>query len=184
MEFGPRALGNRSILADPRGPDVRDRLNHLIKQREDFRPFAPSVLAADAAEHFDLPGPSRFMLETCRVISPLDLPAITHVDGSARPQTVSPEENPRFGGLLRAFRELTGCPLLLNTSFNIQGQPIVRTAEDALHTMAVAGLDFLVLGDHLVDRDGLPEHWRETLVQTALVPAVAAGRDNDLYTFV
>ena len=90
MEFGPRALGNRSILADPRGSDVRDRLNHLIKQREDFRPFAPSVLAAHAAEHFDLPGPSRFMLETCRVISPLNLPAITHVDGSARPQTVSP----------------------------------------------------------------------------------------------
>ncbi len=184
MEFGPRALGNRSILADPRSPDARDRLNTLVKQREDFRPFAPSVLADHAHEHFDLPHPSRFMLETCRVTSPLELPAITHADGSARPQTVSPAENPRFAELLEAFCQLTGCPMLLNTSFNIRGQPIVHTAENALLTMAVAGLDDLVLGDFLISREGLPRSWPEALAQARLITADAAGLPADLYSFV
>src|SRR6185295_6025739 len=120
MELGPRALGARSLLADPRDPGMRDRLNRLVKKREAFRPFAPSVLASHAGEHFDLGQASPFMLETCRVISPLGLPAVTHVDGSARPQTVEPETAPRFAALLEAFRRRTGCPLLVNTSFNVR----------------------------------------------------------------
>jgi transposase len=100
MEFGPRALGSRSIIADPRRPEMRDRINALVKMREAFRPFAPAVLESKAAEHFELDHPSPFMLETCQVISPLSLPAITHVDGSARAQTVNENSNPRFHALL------------------------------------------------------------------------------------
>ena len=110
MEFGPRALGARSILADPRGDTMQDRINSIIKQRESFRPFAPAVLEDRAAAHFDLDHPSRYMLETCQVKSPIKLPAITHVDGSARVQTVDGDTNPRFARLLRAFERLTGCP--------------------------------------------------------------------------
>ncbi len=161
MEFGPRALGARSILADPRRADARERLNRLIKKREDFRPFAPSVLLARAAEHFDLDRPSPFMLETCRVTSPLELPAVTHVDGSARPQTVDPATHPRYAALLVAFERRTGCPVLLNTSFNVAGEPIVCSPVDALFTAAEAGLDALVLEDFLIDRDAWPESWPE-----------------------
>ncbi len=125
MEFGPRALGSRSILADPRRPDIRDRINRMIKKREEFRPFAPSVLLQYAGRHFALDHPSPFMLETCPVRSELDLPAITHVDGSARPQTVDPRHAPRFVALLEAFYRRTDCPILLNTSFNVDGEPIV-----------------------------------------------------------
>src|SRR4029077_9218242 len=103
LELGPRALGARSLLADPRPPGIRERLNRVVKRREDFRPFAPSVLLSHAAEHFELDGPSPFMLETCRVRSPLGLAAVTHVDGSARPQTVDPATAPRFAALLEAF---------------------------------------------------------------------------------
>ena len=105
MELGPRALGARSLLADPRDPGMRDRLNHLVKKREAFRPFAPSVLLSHAAEHLDLDHPSPFMLETCRVTSRIPLPAVTHVDGSARPQTVDPEVAPRYAALLEPFTE-------------------------------------------------------------------------------
>src|SRR5205823_4204401 len=100
MEFGPRSLGSRSILADPRHPEMRDRINALVKMREAFRPFAPAVLQSKAHEHFDIDHPSPFMLETCQVISPIDLSAITHIDGSARVQTVTRETNPRFAALL------------------------------------------------------------------------------------
>jgi carbamoyltransferase len=156
MEFGPRALGARSILADPRGDSMRDRVNLLVKKRESFRPFAPSVLANRASEHFDLDHPSPFMLETCRVKSRLHLPAITHVDGSARVQTVDPEANIRFARLLVKFDECTGCPILLNTSFNLSDEPIVCTPEDALICFLRSGLDVLVLEDYLIDRSSVP----------------------------
>jgi carbamoyltransferase len=178
MEFGPRALGARSILADPRRPEIRDRINRLIKQRESFRPFAPSVLLDHAARHFALDHPSPFMLETCPVRSPLALPAITHVDGSARPQTVDPRRLPRFAALLAAFHRRSGCPLLLNTSFNVDGEPIVCTPEDALRSMAAARLDALVLGDHLVDLAAIPAAWADR------PPPPAAGIVDSTYTFI
>jgi carbamoyltransferase len=159
MEFGPRALGSRSILADPRQPHMRDRINELVKMREAFRPFAPAVLESAARDHFALDHPSPFMLETCKVTSPLALPAITHVDGSARVQTVSRDTNPRFAALLEAFHRRTGCPLLLNTSFNMRGEPIVCTAEDAILSFVRCGIDVLVVADFLLERSGLPPLW-------------------------
>lgn len=152
MEFGPRALGARSILADPRGENTQERINSMIKQRESFRPFAPAVLEERASLHFELDHPSRFMLETCRVESPLRLPAITHVDRSARVQTVDRATSPRFAKLLLAFERLTGCPILLNTSFNLNAEPIVCTPADALFCFLRSGLDALVLEDFLIDR--------------------------------
>ncbi len=189
MEHGPRALGHRSILANPLDPEIRDRLNRRTKKRESFRPFAPSVLAEAADVHFDLPHPSPFMLETYAVRSPIALPGITHVDGSARPQTVDPESSPRFAALLRAFSARTGCPILVNTSFNVADEPIVATPADALLTAADAGLDALVLGDFLVDGADLPAVWR------TLLPAwrerrrsgFSSGKSaisEELYTFV
>ena len=189
MEFGPRALGARSLLADPRDPGMRDRLNRLVKKREAFRPFAPSVLAAHAADHFDLDHPSPFMLETCRVISPLALPAITHVDGSARPQTVDPALAPRYAALLEAFRQRTGCPLLVNTSFNVRGEPIVCTPVDALLAMGNSGIDGLVLEDFLIDRSMLPATWSELIPlwierQRSPFARGTSAISEDLYTFV
>jgi len=192
LELGPRALGARSLLADPRDPEMRERLNRLVKKREAFRPFAPSVLAGHAAAHFDLgaPGhPSPFMLEACRVISPLDLAAVTHVDGSARPQTVDAAVAPRFAALLEAFHRRTGCPLLVNTSFNVRGEPIVATPVDALLCFASTGIDTLVLEDFVIDRDRLPPDWAD------LIPAwrqrsrsgfarQPSAVSEDLYTFV
>ena len=158
-EFGPRALGGRSIIADPRPADMRDRINASVKKRESFRPFAPSVLAEECAVHFDLPHPSPFMLETCQVVSPIDLPAITHVDGSARVHTVDDAENPRFAALLRHFQEHTGCPLLLNTSFNMRGEPIVNSAVDAIVSFVESSIDVLVLEDAVVDRAVVTPLW-------------------------
>ena len=155
MEFGPRALGARSILADPRGEKTQDRINSIIKQRESFRPFAPAVLEQRAADHFELDHPSQYMLETCQVKSPLKLPAITHVDGSARVQTVAEETNPRFARLLLTFERLTGCPILLNTSFNMNYEPIVCTPVDALICFIRSGLDTLVLEDFIIDRTAI-----------------------------
>lgn len=193
MEHGPRALGHRSILANPLDPEVRDRLNGRAKKREAFRPFAPAVLAARAAEHFALDHPSPFMLETCAVRSALALPGVTHIDGSARPQTVDPVDHPRFAALLAAFERRTGCPILVNTSFNVAGEPIVATPADALLAAADAELDALVLGDFLIDGGDLPAVWR------ALLPAWRERRrsgfsggalsstsaiSEELYTFV
>ena len=161
MEFGPRALGGRSILADPRGPQMRDRINAMVKMREAFRPFAPAVLEPKMAAHFDLSYSSPFMLETCKVISPIALPAITHVDGSARVQTVTADTNPRFFGLLEEFDKLTGCPILLNTSFNLRGDPIVLEPIDAIWTFAICDIDALVLEDHLIDRPPPSATWSE-----------------------
>lgn len=156
MEFGPRALGNRSILADPRDERMRDHINMLIKRREDFRPFAPVVIEEAAAEFFEIePGTEdryRHMLFTTRTRAAHRdrLGAVTHSDGSARVQVISKEANPRLWTLLTAFAARTGIPVLLNTSFNLRGQPIVRTPETAVDTFLRGGLDRLVIGDYVV----------------------------------
>jgi len=156
MEFGPRALGSRSILADPRAPDMRDRINALVKKREGFRPFAPAVTHEAAADYFDVePGDEdtyAHMLYVMQVKKPYreKLPAITHVDGSARAQTVSREHNPRFWTLLNEFGKIVGIPIVLNTSFNVRGQPIVCTPREAIDTFLFAQLDALVLGNHVL----------------------------------
>jgi carbamoyltransferase len=153
MEYGPRALGNRSFLADPRSDSIRDTINEKIKKRELFRPFAPSVKAEKASAYFRISQPSPFMT----IIVPVRedkrevIPAVTHVDGTARPQTVERAVNPRYWKLLDRFEALTGVPVLLNTSFNIQ-EPIVCTPDDALATFAGSGVDALVLGDCWVTR--------------------------------
>lgn len=156
MEFGPRALGCRSILADPREARMRDHINNLIKKREDFRPFAPVVTEADASTFFEI-GRGRerqyaHMLFTTRTRPEHRdrLGAVTHVDGTARVQAVGPDANPLLHGLLEAFGARTGMPVLLNTSFNMRGQPIVRTPREAVDTFLRAGLDRLVIGDHVV----------------------------------
>ncbi|AXE95985.1 MULTISPECIES: carbamoyltransferase family protein [Paraburkholderia] len=186
MEFGPRALGSRSIIADPRRPEMRDRINALVKMREAFRPFAPAVLEDKAAEHFELDHPSPFMLETCQVISPLSLPAITHVDGSARVQTVSEQSNPRFHALLAEFDRLTGCPILLNTSFNMRGDAIVLDPVDAVWCFVVSDIDALVIGDYIVDRGFKLETWnklKEIFTARAAKKRVAPESVN-VYTFL
>jgi carbamoyltransferase len=159
MEFGPRALGARSIIADPRRDEMRDRINALVKMREAFRPFAPAVLVEAASEHFDLDHPSPFMLETCQVKSSIRLPAITHVDGSARVQTVDARVSPRFHALITEFDRRTGCPILLNTSFNLRGEPIVCSPTDALLCFLRSDIDCLVLEDFIIDRAGVPAAW-------------------------
>ncbi len=184
MEFGPRALGARSILADPRAPDLRERLNRLVKRREAFRPFAPSVLRADAAEHFALGHASPFMLHTCPVRSSIALPAVTHVDGSARPQTVDPATAPRFAGLLSAFKRRTGCAVLLNTSFNVRDEPIVCTPADALACFAGTEIDALVLEDFVIDRAAFPDAVRVAAVRRAAWQARERAISAVLYTFV
>ena len=183
MEFGPRALGGRSILASPLDPTMRDRLNRVVKKREAFRPFAPSVVLAEAGRHFELEGASPFMLEVCRVSSQLALPAVTHVDGSARPQTVDPESQPRFGRLLAAFFARTGCPMLVNTSFNVADDPIVCTPADAILTLAIAGLDLLVLEDFVLERDARIAAL-ELLVRAWDTRRSPRTLNDALYTFV
>lgn len=156
LEFGPRALGNRSILADPRDPGMRDHINGMIKQREDFRPFAPVVTVEDASTYFEIrPGTEyqyAHMLFTTRTRAPYRslLGAVTHVDGTARVQTVDRDDNPLLWQLLNAFKRHTGIPVLLNTSFNLKGQPIVATPQSAIDTALAGGLDRLVLGDYLL----------------------------------
>lgn len=187
MEIGPRALGARSLLADPRDPEMRDRLNRAVKRRQAFRPFAPSVLASRAALHFDLDRPAPFMTETCAVRSPLALPAVTHVDGSARPQTVDPAAAPRFAALLEAFERRTGCPVLLNTSFNLRGEPIVRSPADALSCFARTAIDTLVIEDQVIDREALPDGWPRLLEVWeggGRRGPGAGGVGESLYTFV
>lgn len=183
MEWGPRALGNRSILGDPRDPEMQKKLNLKIKYREGFRPFAPSVLAEDAEEYFGLEGAaSPYMLLVAPVQearrNPLpdgyedmemwqrlyhqrsDIPAVTHVDYSARIQTVHKETNPRYHQLLRAFKERTGCGLVVDTSFNVRGEPIVCTPEDAYRCFMRTEMDHLVIGNHLFSKADQPA-WSE-----------------------
>ena len=172
MEFGPRALGARSILADPRSPEMQKTLNLKVKYRESFRPFAPSVLREDATDWFELDTDSPYMLLVADValdkrISMTDeqqalfginklnvprstIPAVTHVDYSARVQTVHADTNPRYHALLSAFKSLTGCPVLVNTSFNVRGEPIVCTPEDAFRCFMGTELDLLVAGNVIV----------------------------------
>jgi carbamoyltransferase len=153
MELGPRALGNRSILADPRTIAMRDRVNR-VKRREPWRPLAPAVLEERATEYFELRGPSRFMLFACQVRPAARdrVAAIVHVDGSARPQTVAQATNPRLHQLISAFDRITGIPMVLNTSFNDAGEPIVCAPQDAVRTFLATGMDMLVLGDFVVQR--------------------------------
>jgi len=175
MEFGPRALGNRSILGDPRSAKMQSVMNQKIKFREDFRPFAPACLEERMSEYFDLDRPSPYMLLVApvqeRLRIPLrgderelelqewtrrersELPAITHVDYSARVQSVTAESNPHFHKLLSAFDELTGCPVLINTSFNVRGEPIVCTPEDAYRCFMRTEMDYLVLGPFLLAKE-------------------------------
>jgi carbamoyltransferase len=178
MEYGPRALGARSIIADARRPDMQRNLNLRIKFRESFRPFAPAVLAEHAADWFDLEGDSPYMLFTAPVrrerrlevaddgargLEQLNtarstVPAVTHVDWSARLQTVHRETNPRFHALLERFHRRTGCPVVINTSFNIRGEPIVCTPEDAFRCFMGTGLDMLVVENCVLYKEAQDEH--------------------------
>lgn len=151
-EFGPRALGNRSILADPRSPDMKNRINMHIKRRESFRPFAPSVIAEYASEYFELDRCSPYMLLVTSVKKSMRkiISAVTHVDGTARVQTVSKETNTLFYQLLMKFYKLTGVPILLNTSFNADGEPIVESPDDAVRSFINCNLDLLAIGNYIV----------------------------------
>lgn len=183
MEFGPRALGNRSIVGDARSPRMQSVMNLKIKHRESFRPFAPAVLEERAGEYFELDRPSPYMLLTAPVRrerrlpaqgderglpvtawvnrARSDLPAITHVDWSARLQTVSRHTNPRFHGILQAFEALTGCAVIINTSFNVRGEPIVCTPEDAYRCFMRTEMDALAMGDLVLRKEAQPP-WRES----------------------
>ena len=175
MEFGPRALGGRSILADPRSEKIQKELNLKIKFRESFRPFAPSVLREEVNNWFELNYDSPYMLLVSDVkkdkqitmseedkklfgieklnIKRSSIPAITHVDYSARIQTVHKETNPRYYNLINEFKKITGCPVLVNTSFNVRGEPIVCSIEDAFNCFMGTNLDILVLEDFILFKD-------------------------------
>lgn len=175
MEFGPRALGNRSILGDPRSPSMQSVLNLKVKFRESFRPFAPSVLREDVAQWFEIDTDSPYMLMVADVVKDRrkymtaeqqqlfgidklniprsDIPAVTHVDYSARIQTVSAETNPRYHALISAFKERTGCPVLVNTSFNVRGEPLVSTPEDAFRCFMGTGIEVLVVGNCYLSKE-------------------------------
>lgn len=156
MEFGPRALGARSIIADPRGEEMRSRINALVKKREDFRPFAPAVEADSASTYFDIAEGDTSLYEYMLCVTQVrpayreQLPAITHVDGSARVQTVSEASGGKFWRLLKAFGARSGLPMVLNTSFNVRGQPIVCSEREAVETFISAGLDALAIGNFVV----------------------------------
>ena len=152
MEFGPRALGNRSILASPLLGDMPDRLNRRVKFREPFRPFAPIVIAEKCPEYFEDTLESPYMLVADQVRTSAGIPAVTHVDGSARIQTVAASQNPEIHELLLAFESLTGCPLLVNTSFNVRGEPIVCCVDDALDCFFKTDLDVLVIGRFMLKK--------------------------------
>jgi carbamoyltransferase len=175
MEFGPRALGGRSILGDPRSPAMQKTLNLKVKYRESFRPFAPSVLREDVADWFDLDGDSPYMLLVADVRENLrremtveeqalfgidklnvprsSIPAVTHVDYSARIQTVHADTNPRYHALISRFKALTGCPVVVNTSFNVRGEPIVCTASDAFRCFMGSEIELLVVGNCLLRKE-------------------------------
>lgn len=175
MEFGPRALGGRSIIADPRSPTLQKQLNLKVKYRESFRPFAPSVLREDVSEWFDIETDSPYMLLVTEVAKSKQLsmtpeqeqlfgieklnvprsqiPAITHVDYSARVQTVHEKTNPKYHQLISTFKELTGCPVLVNTSFNVRGEPIVCTPEDAFNCLMGTDIEFLVVGNAVMRKE-------------------------------
>ena len=175
MEFGPRALGNRSIIADPRSPFMQKQLNLKIKYRESFRPFAPSILKEHTSNWFEFEKDSPYMLLVANVkkekrreitesekklfgieklnISRSDIPAITHIDYSARIQTVEENINPIYYDLIKRFYELTGCPLIVNTSFNVRGEPIVCNPKDAFNCFMGTELDVLIIGNFLLTKE-------------------------------
>ena len=175
MEYGPRALGSRSILGDARNPEMQKKMNLKIKYREGFRPFAPSVLEEDIANYFELDRPSPYMLLVIPVngdrLLPLpedyhsmelyeklyhlrsDIPAVTHIDYSARIQSVNKVVNPRYWTLINEFKKLTGYGVIINTSFNVRGEPIVCTPEDAYRCFMRTEMDYLVIGNHLFAKD-------------------------------
>lgn len=154
MEIGPRALGNRSILADPTNPGMKDKINAEVKHREAYRPFAPSAIVEESKTYFDIEVETPFMLKVCQVRKQYQarLPAITHVDGSARLQTVNREINPRYHRLISEFGKLSGIPVVLNTSFNIMGEPIVESPIQAIRCFYSTGLDVLAIGDFIVTK--------------------------------
>jgi len=183
MEFGPRALGGRSIIGDPRSQAMQSVMNLKIKYRESFRPFAPSVLEERVSDYFGIDRPSPYMLlvapvnEDLRIemtdeqndlfgieklnIAKSEIPAVTHVDYTARIQTVSRDTNPRYYDLLKKFEETTGCPILVNTSFNVRGEPIVCTPEDAYRCFMRTEMDFLALGNYLLSKAEQPAWERD-----------------------
>jgi carbamoyltransferase len=166
MEWGPRSLGSRSILADARNEENWKRVNLKIKFRESFRPFAPACLAEKASEWFDIDRESPYMLHVCQVREGKGIPAVTHVDGSARLQTVTRDAHAEFYDLLAEFDRQTGCPVLINTSFNVRGEPIVCNPEDAYKCFMRTNMDLLVLGNHILRKQDQPDFsedvdWRE-----------------------
>ena len=154
MEFGPRALGNRSILSDPRSAENRDRVNDAVKFRENWRPFAPSVMAEKAHLYFSDFKPSPYMILSfwADKSRASQIPAVVHVDGSCRVQSVTRESNARYYDLLGEFEKLTGVPVVMNTSFNLKGDPIVCSPRDAVQTFYTSGLDDLVIGDFVLSK--------------------------------
>jgi carbamoyltransferase len=171
MEWGPRALGARSILANPQNPDAQRLLNEKVKHRELFRPFAPVVCADDAPKYFDMdipvPEPTDFML----MVYPIrrewqsKIPAVTHVDGSGRLQTIHRSQNALYFDLIKAVGAQSGIPILINTSFNIRGEPIVCTPHDAYRCMMGTGIDYLVMGSYIIKRaDNLKDEWDSELL--------------------
>jgi len=178
MEFGPRALGARSILANPTHPQIKDIINSKIKFRERFRPFAPSVLREEVSNYFDMDMDCKFMLLVPQVLESKRalLPGITHADGTGRVQTVSREDNPLYHDLISEFRKLTGVPIVVNTSFNVRGEPIVCTPDDAYETFMKTGMDALVIGSYVLEKD---EAMREAS-DLASVAAAKAAVESDL----
>ncbi len=163
MEWGPRALGSRSILSNPTNPKMQEILNLKVKHREKFRPFAPVVCEDDALKYFDcdtpIPRPTDFML----MVYPIKkewhkkIPAVTHVDGSGRLQTIRRNDNPLYYDLIKEFGKLSKVPILINTSFNIRGEPIVCSPKDAYRCMMGTGIDYLVMGKFLIKRENNPK---------------------------
>ena len=152
MEWGPRALGNRSILADPRDAKMKDILNEKIKHRESFRPFAPSILEEYVSEYFDIDITSPYMLLVAPVKKPEKIPAVTHVDGTGRLQTVSKQSNPLYYDLINEFYKITNIPVIINTSMNVMGEPIVNTPEQAYNMLKKTDMDYIIMGNHLVSK--------------------------------
>ncbi|MDC1079119.1 carbamoyltransferase C-terminal domain-containing protein, partial [Candidatus Pelagibacter sp.] len=187
MEFGPRALGGRSIIADPRSPIMQRQLNLKVKYRESFRPFAPSVLREDVSKWFEHDTDSPYMLlvanvkeDRCRAMTEDEeglfgidklniprssIPAITHVDYSARIQTVHPDTNPRYHAMISKFKEKTGCPIVVNTSFNVRGEPIICTPTDAFKCFMGTEMDILAVGNYVLYKkqqdEALKENYEE-----------------------
>jgi len=181
MEMGPRALGNRSILADPRREEMKDTLNARVKFREGFRPFAPSVLEEKTGQWFSTDYPSPYMILVYDVLPEKanQIPAVTHVDGTGRVQSVSRQHNPKYYRLIEEFEKLTGVPVVLNTSFNIRGKPIVLTAEEAIECFLTTGMDALFLGDYVLTKQTASAAADMSEAELLAAHAAAGAADNE-----